>query len=130
MIHSPRFGGGFFYLLLFRSSFASFSLLSHFYFTSGEVKLHSCSAYQSAYDRVHQSAKIRSFCTTPKETKHPGNLESSGVFDGTPDAIRTHDLQSRRLATVSAFFVVCSGCFAYAFSVCISFRIFNRLFSI
>ena len=30
------------------------------------------------------------------KTKIPGNLLFLGIFVGTPDAIRTHDLQSRR----------------------------------
>ena len=38
-----------------------------------------------------------------RKKKNPGNIEDAGVFAGTPDAIRTHDLQSRRLPALLAF---------------------------
>ena len=65
------------------------------------------------HQRTFYFAKMRSICKTQEDSKNPGNLVSSGVFFGTPDAIRTHDLQSRRLPAASAIFVDSTGFFYF-----------------
>ena len=39
-----------------------------------------------------------------RKRKTAGNLENLGGFSGTPGAIRTHGLQSRRLVIIAAFY--------------------------